>query len=217
LKDHGDLPRRPRRRAAALTAGGLVLLALVWLRAAPTGAPRGAVTEGVTTATARTPPPGQSLLDGIPTDGGLVATRWQSTRVLTRGVTLENQPAPGFVGARIPAGGATFAASYGVNPDRLDGLASGPFHFTVAVLTAQGGNGRGERKLLLDEHIDPARQPGDRRWFPLEVDLDRWAGQDVLLVLSVSAATLVDAPGDLAGWAEPRLVPRTPDATAPGS
>jgi len=130
--------------------------------------------------------------------------------VLTKSVTLETEPSPGFVRAHVPAAGATFETAFGINPDRWRGLASGPFRFTVAVLTAPGEQTRGERLLLLEEQIDPAREVGDRKWFPVRIALDRFAGQDVLLALSVSTRNLVDPPGDLAGWADARLVPHTP-------
>ena len=214
MSRRADSPRSIASRALAwgpllalLVAVPLLLVSA--LRRAPTGDVVAAATPAGGALA------GQSLLDQVPPEGGLVATRWQSTRVLTKGVALQTSPSPGFVRARVPAGGGTFETAFGINPERLPGLASGPFRFTVAALTARGEEGRGERKLLLEEQIDPAREIGDRRWFPISVDLDRFAGQELLLALAVSTANLVDAPGDLAGWAEPRMVPRPAASATP--
>lgn len=221
MKPPADAKRTARwpTRAVVLAWGmplASLLLLVLWLVApAPRREPDGPLREAPTAA--GTPPAGQSLFDQIPPDGGLVATRWQSAHVLTGSVTLESEPSPGFLHIHVPEGGATFEAAFGINPQRWSGLASGPFRFRVAVLTTRGEQDRGERKLLLEEQIDPAREVGDRRWFPVRVDLDRYAGQELLLALSVSTRNLVDAPGDLAGWADPRLVSRTPGATTPAA
>jgi hypothetical protein len=200
----------------ALRAGILLLLAAV--AGVRCTSDRGADPGGTPPASVvptPTPPPGRSLLDAVPGDGGLVAARWGTTQVLTKSVTVTTEPSPGFVALHVPEDGATFATALGVNPARWPGLASGPFRFRVAVLTARGEEGRGERRLLLEEEIDPAHEAADRRWFPVQVDLDPFRGRDVLLVLTVTAARLADAPGDLAGWAEPRLVLRSPGAAPP--
>jgi hypothetical protein len=118
------------------------------------------------------------------------------------------------VTVRVPDEGGDFVAALGVNPQRWHGLGSGPFRFTVAVVTARGEENRGERKLMLEEEIDPARAAADRRWFPVQVDLDEFKGREVLLVLTVVTNNLVDAPADLAGWANPRLVRRAAAAPA---
>lgn len=218
MKPPGDAPRARRRPAHVLVRGGtiasaLLVIAIALVTAALRHESHDAPPASATPSSA--PPAGQSLLDQVPTDGGLVPARWPSATVLTKAVTLDTAPAPGFVNVHVPPIGATFASAFGINPERFAGLASGPFRFSVAVLTARGKEDRGERKLLLEEQIDPAHEPTDRKWFPVSVDLDRYAGQDVLLVLSVSTAHLVDAPGDLAGWADPRLVPRTPPTAEP--
>ena len=154
-------------------------------------------------------PDGATLLDHVvPGPDPLTRVRWPFADVLAQNVTLDTQPRPAFLKVRVPPDGGTLQVSFGVNPDRWLGLKSGPFRFAIAVLTPRTTNDRGERRLVLEEFIDPARDVAHRRWFPVEVDLDDFAGQEILLALSVSAAKLVDAPSDLAGWAEPRLVPR---------
>ena len=159
------------------------------------------------------PPAGISLLDRIAPGGALLPTRWPFAQVLSQSVTLDTQPTPSFLKVSVPPQGATFEVALGVNPERWLGLKSGPFRFAVVVLTTRSSNDRGTRKLVVEEILDPARIVGDRAWLPVSVDLDAFAGQDVLLALSVSTPNLVDEPGDLAGWAEPRLVPRAAGST----
>lgn len=158
------------------------------------------------------PPPGTSLLGAATPGGALAPTRWPFAHVLTQPVTLEAEPAPSFLKVAVPPQGATLELAVGINPERWLGLKSGPFRFAAAVLTTRASNDRGQRKLVVEEVLDPARAVADRRWLPISVDLDPFAGQEVLLALSVSTPNLVDEPGDLAGWAEPRLVPRPPGA-----
>jgi len=160
------------------------------------------------------PKPGVSLLDRTAPGGStLSATRWPFAHVLTQPVVPENAPAPAFLKVTVPPQGATLEAALGINPERWLGLKSGPFRFGVVVLTTRSSNDRGQRKLVLEEIVDPARVVDDRTWLPLSIDLDAFAGQTVLLALSVSTPNLVDDPNELAGWAEPRLVPRPPGHT----
>ena len=125
-------------------------------------------------------------------------------------MTLDTTPRPASLNVRVPDEGGVLRASFGVNPDRWLGLKSGPFRFAIVVLTRRTGNDRGERRLVFEEFVDPARDVAHRRWTPIELNLDEFAGQEILLALSVSTPNLVDPPSDLAGWAEPRIVPRAP-------
>ncbi|MBY0280512.1 hypothetical protein K2Z84_34690 [Candidatus Binatia bacterium] len=160
-----------------------------------------------------TAPPGESVLDRTaPAASSLTRARWPFADVLTQTVTLDTDPRPAFLLVRVPAEGGTLQASLGINPDRWLGLKSGPFRFAVVVITRRAMSDRGERRLVLEKTIDPARTVADRGWIPFEIDLDDFAGQEILLGLSVSTPNLADEPSDLAGWAEPRIVPR---ATAP--
>lgn len=162
-------------------------------------------------------PAGVSLLDA-PAAGGAPTTvaRWPFARVLTHDVAPSRAPAPSFLQVHVPEGGATLETAYGVNPDRWLGLKSGPFRFAIAIVTPREPDGRGGRFPALERRIDPAREVTDRRWFPVQIDLDDYAGRDVLLAFAIDTPNLVDAPGDLAGWAEPRLVPRAA-AAAPAA
>ncbi len=154
-------------------------------------------------------PDGESLLDRTaPAAATLTRARWPFTEVLTQTVTLDTDPRPAFLKLRVPPGGGTLRGSFGVNPDRWLGLRSGPFRFAIVVLSMRAMSDRGERRLVLERFVDPAHDVADRQWFPVDVNLDDFAGEEILLGLSVSTPNLPDDPGDLAGWAEPRLVPR---------
>ena len=157
------------------------------------------------------PPGGELLLDRAASGAEtLTRARWPFAEVLAQSVTLDTTPRPASLNVRVPDQGGVLRASFGVNPDRWLGLRSGPFRFAIVVLTRRTGNDRGERRLVFEEFVDPARDVAHRRWTPIELDLDEFAGQEILLALSVSTPNLVDPPSDLAGWAEPRIVPRAP-------
>ncbi|MEW6273338.1 MAG: hypothetical protein AB1689_29010, partial [Thermodesulfobacteriota bacterium] len=200
-----------RRVAATRSSRGgawLLLLATVLACDAPT-AERGApASPGAPAQPAADAPAATSLLELLPADGALLRADWPAGRVMTQPVALDTAPSPGFVKVRVPPHGAVLETAYGVNPERWAGLRSGPFRFAVVVLTPRESNGRGRRELVLEERIDPARGPGDRRWVEARVDLDRFAGGEILLAFMIDTPSLVDSPGDLAGWRDPRLVPR---------
>jgi hypothetical protein len=155
-----------------------------------------------------------SLLDATAQGASMLTrARWPFADVLTQTATLDTDPRPAFLRLRVPPEGGTLRASFGINPDRWLGLKSGPFRFAIALLTRRAMNDRGQRRLIFEEFIDPARDVADRRWIPLEVNLDEFAGEEILLGMSVSTPNLADAPGDLGGWAEPRIVPNSVAAT----
>jgi len=64
-----------------------------------------------------------------------------------------------------------------------------------------------EYEELLVQHLDPASRPGDRRWLPLVIDLTRYGGERIDLILSTNASP----PGadnrelDLAVWGSPEI------------
>lgn len=156
-------------------------------------------------------PAGESVLDRLaPSASMLSRARWPFADVLTQSVTLDTDPRPAFLQLRVPPQGGALQLSFGINPDRWLGLKSGPFRFAIAVLTRRATNDRGRRQLVFEEFIDPARDLTARRWHPVEVNLDEFAGEEILLGLSVSTPNLADDPSDLGGWAEPRLVARAP-------
>jgi hypothetical protein len=103
----------------------------------------------------------------------------------------------------LPAGQPRLALRYGINPERWLDPPSGPFTFRVA-LEPEGG----PAETLLDATLDPYRRIGDRLWPDVSLDVSRWAGQRVAIVLSVSAAEPPSNPSDLAGWSDVRVIER---------
>ncbi len=103
----------------------------------------------------------------------------------------------------VPPEGGALALEWGVNPERWLSAHAGPFTFRVAVQD----RARGVSLPLLETSSDPSRDLNDRRWTPARIDLARWAGSRVELVLRIDAAAPVDDPLGMAGWREPRLVP----------
>jgi hypothetical protein len=72
--------------------------------------------------------------------------------------------------------------------------------------------------LLWSTYIDPKRNPGDRRWHPVTLDLGAYSGCKITLVFSTSSGPADDSRYDWAGWGAPRLQ-RTPglSQSSPGA
>jgi arylsulfatase A-like enzyme len=75
----------------------------------------------------------------------------------------------------------------------------------------------GEVKVL-SFHLDPAANPDHRRWYPLQVDLDRFQGADRRLILRTLPGPAGDPNYDWALWGDPtlettgRIIPLAEDA-----
>lgn len=68
-----------------------------------------------------------------------------------------------------------------------------------------------ESPEVVNQHVDPSNNPGDRRWLPVEVDLSAYAGEQVDFIFYTNSSL----PGrgdntahDFAVWGEPALVVR---------
>ena len=73
----------------------------------------------------------------------------------------------------------------------------------------------GDRVRVLSSHyIDPKGHADERRWIPLRVDLSRYAGQTIDLVLGTDPGPEgdTDARSDWAVWAAPAIVVGRPEA-----
>jgi hypothetical protein len=115
----------------------------------------------------------------------------------TRGVFFQHPPSevriPLTVRGRRPALVLAPALAPDVwSPEKGDGV-----QFRVELESDAG------REVLFDRWIDPKREPRDRRWVDVRVDLSRWRDRTVTLVLTTAPG--VDGNYDWAGWAEPRL------------
>ncbi len=63
---------------------------------------------------------------------------------------------------------------------------------------------------MMAKLIDPRHNPADRRWVPVAIDLSRYSGQRVKLVLSTDAGARrsADKRNDLAYWGAPAITLR---------
>ena len=64
---------------------------------------------------------------------------------------------------------------------------------------------------LLNQHVDPAHNPNDRRWVPVDIDLSAYAGQQVDLIFNTNSSVpgAGDNPGhDFAVWGGPSIIVR---------
>jgi hypothetical protein len=152
-------------------------------------------------------PPGRSLLESVgairPADTA-VSTLWPFAPVMAEKVGTRAAPVTARMTIDVPAAdrpALTFA--YGLNPDRWLDAPSGPFTFAIDLESG------GAPTSIFRAAIDPHRNLAERRWIDGDIDLAAYAGGQVTLVFSITAAdALPPAPLDLAGWADPRLVTR---------
>jgi hypothetical protein len=110
----------------------------------------------------------------------------------------------GAVALRVPvrAGPTTHVlTSYGVNPDMWYRPPRFQPRFTIAVAAD------GDEHVVADATLDPFTRREDRHWTDVDVDLTRWAGTEVELVLRVTSPPGTPALADRTGFGEPRVVP----------
>lgn len=60
--------------------------------------------------------------------------------------------------------------------------------------------------VLYDRYIDPKNRPEDRRLFEENLDVSRWWGRNVTVVLQTMSGPINNSMYDTAGWGNPRLV-----------
>jgi hypothetical protein len=68
---------------------------------------------------------------------------------------------------------------------------------------------------LRRQAVQPQALRSDRRRFPLEVDLSRWAGRSIRIVLNTEPGEVDNAVNDSALWGAPRIVPGAARAPSP--
>jgi hypothetical protein len=64
---------------------------------------------------------------------------------------------------------------------------------------------------LVNQHIDPHSRPEDRRWFPIELDLTTYGGNDVELIFNINSSLPKrgdDTRNDLPVWGQPEIYVR---------
>jgi hypothetical protein len=84
-----------------------------------------------------------------------------------------------------------FRAWFGVKEEAWDKQSDGVL-FRVAV-----ADGR-EYDEIVNQHVDPANNPNDRRWVPVTADLSAYAGQQVELIINTNSS--VPGHGDNPAW-----------------
>jgi hypothetical protein len=70
-------------------------------------------------------------------------------------------------------------------------------------------DGKSTYEELLNQDVNPAGNPSDRRWIPVALDLSAWAGREINVILSTNASMPGKPPdlrNDLALWGAPALV-----------
>ncbi|MCP4661893.1 MAG: sulfatase-like hydrolase/transferase [bacterium] len=85
-----------------------------------------------------------------------------------------------------------------------------PVTFRVAV-QEQGG----EPQELFSRRLDPEDDSQRRRWFDVALNLERFAGRKVRILLETSAAEPVNLLRGFPVWAQPEVVARAPGASPP--
>jgi hypothetical protein len=66
----------------------------------------------------------------------------------------------------------------------------------------------GKEEKIFSTYIDPKHNVDEQRWIPYEVDLSKYAGQDVTIIFQTNAGPIGDNRFDWAGWGNPRLLVR---------
>jgi len=96
--------------------------------------------------------------------------------------------------------GERLRTAVGLHPKDWSMIFPTPSHFAIDV------EADGVRETLYERALEPTYQPGDRGWFPVEVELERFAGRRVRLAFrNRLGSEKTDSPGRFS-WAAPRLV-----------
>jgi hypothetical protein len=72
--------------------------------------------------------------------------------------------------------------------------------FTISIESAAGG------EIVFESNLQPRRHKSDRGWQKHELDLERFAGQSIRIILQTSVAWRRSTEYAWAGWANPRIV-----------
>ena len=120
---------------------------------------------------------------------------------LTHEVLLENPRARVSFDLNVPVG-AKLWTGISFNPLAWDKPGGGTT-FEVVVTPKKG-----REATLFSRYIDPKHNVSERAWIPIEVDLARYAQQDVVLSLVTRPGPGGDNSFDWAGWTDPDVAAR---------
>jgi hypothetical protein len=96
--------------------------------------------------------------------------------------------------------GAVLRAAAALRPDSWNNPGDGAI-FRIGVSDGPVYTG------LYRQVIRPQDEPGDRRWFPVEVDLSAYAGKQVKIIFNTEPGEYGNAVSDACVWGDPRIVP----------
>ena len=122
---------------------------------------------------------------------------------------------------RVPEG-AHLESAVGVHPDAWFHIPTSATTFEVRardhaeVRARDHAEGRArdgaDAAVLFSRTLDPQRLVEDRGWFPVDVDLSRYAGREIVLELSTAASDPSGSSLAMGGFGEPRLMQAAPGA-----
>ena len=112
---------------------------------------------------------------------------------------FEHPPAKIEVPLTVASEGASLRFALALNPscwlpEKGDGVG-----FAID-LTAEG-----KRERIFFRYIDPKRNQQDRKWHPVEIDLDSYRGRQILLSLITEPGPKGENSNDWAGWGDLRI------------
>ncbi|MGH9161014.1 MAG: hypothetical protein ACRD2X_13655 [Vicinamibacteraceae bacterium] len=146
----------------------------------------------------------ETELDGLHSAFDLISVTILGER---KPVLLELPPSAATWRLRIPPE-ATFAADIGLAPHTWTQPTDGVVFFVEII-------DQGKRRELARWELAPFIVPEQRRWFPVRLDLRRWAGRTVDFVLRTDPGRARNPVNDACVWGAPRIVaPRAPRAGA---
>jgi hypothetical protein len=67
---------------------------------------------------------------------------------------------------------------------------------------------------LFSKYIDPKNRPCDRKWFDESINLEEWAGKEIVLRFTTTGGSAGDVDHDWAYWGDIRLTPVSPSMKA---
>ena len=124
---------------------------------------------------------------------------YQSINGTTRTAILTQPPQEFSVKLLIPKETPTLNFSFGLNPEVFSPNRGDGVDYHIALLD------NGNRFELFSKYIDPKNNPCDRKWFDEKVNLDQWAGKEVILNFSTGPGPADDSSWDWAYWGELRI------------
>jgi hypothetical protein len=143
---------------------------------------------------------GQAIpIDAAERDDWLRRETWPFRRVLALRPRAQGESTVVSTALRVPEN-ARLETAIGVHPRRWFKFPPSTVRFAIRVVH------EGRREEVFQRTLDPHPKGAERGWFPVEVPLDRWAGETVRIELAVGVERESSAVLEMGGFAWPRLV-----------